>query len=52
MKHRSVFGFGYPGSDGAHLIHRVSASHDGALVINPLAAKAHVIAFRFATDTF
>ena len=50
--HISVFGFSYPGSDGAHLIHRVSASHDGALVINPLAAKAHVIAFRFATDTF
>ena len=50
--HISVFGFPYPGMDGAHLIHRVSASHDGALVINPLAAKAHVIAFRFADDTF
>jgi hypothetical protein len=50
--HISVFGTGYPGSDGAHLIHRKQTAHDGALVINPLAAKAHVIAFRFATDTF
>jgi len=50
--HISVFGTGYPGSDGAHLIHRKATAHDGALVINPLAAKAHVIAFRFATDSF
>ncbi len=50
--HISVFGTGYPGSDGAHLIHRKQPSHDGALVINPLAAKAHFIAFRFSTDTF
>jgi hypothetical protein len=50
--HISVFGTGYPGSDGAHLIHRKTTAHDGALVINPLGAKAHVIAFRFATDTF
>ena len=50
--HISVFGTGYPGSDGAHLIHRKVTSMDGALIINPLAAKAHVIAFRFATDTF
>ena len=50
--HISVFGTGYPGSDGAHLIHRKATAHDGALVINPLAGKAHVIAFRFVTDTF
>jgi hypothetical protein len=50
--HISVFGTGYPGSDGAHLIHRKTTAHDGALVINPLAGKAHVIAFRFVTDTF
>lgn len=50
--HISVFGTGYPGSDGAHLIHRKATAHDGALVINPLGAKAHVIAFRFSTDTF
>jgi hypothetical protein len=50
--HISVFGFGYPGSDGAHIIHRSSGGGDGALVINPLAPKAHVIAFRFADDVF
>lgn len=50
--HISVFGTGYPGSDGAHLIHRKATARDGALVINPLGAKARVLAFRFATDTF
>ena len=50
--HISVYGTPYPGSDGAHLVHRNGKSQDGALIINPLAAKAHVIAFRFASDTF
>ena len=50
--HIAVFGTGYPGSDGAHLIHRSSGARDGALVINPLAPKAHVIAFRFVNDAF
>jgi hypothetical protein len=50
--HLSVFGTGYPGSDGAHLIHRNARNRDGALVINPLAPKARVIAFRFMNDTF
>jgi len=50
--HISVYGTGYDGSDGAHLIHRKVTGNDGALVINPLGAKAHVIAFRFDTDTF
>ena len=50
--HISVFGEGYTGSDGVHLIHRSHGTRDGALLINPLAPKAHVIAFRFATDTF
>lgn len=50
--HISVFGTGYPQSDGAHLIHRSTAGHDGALVLDPLAAKSHVIAFRFVNDTF
>lgn len=50
--HIAVYGYGYTGSDGAHLIHRSAGGHDGALIINPLASKAHVIAFRFANDTF
>jgi hypothetical protein len=50
--HISVYGTAYPGSDGAHLVHRQSAGNDGAIVIQPLAATAHVIAFRFESDTF
>jgi hypothetical protein len=50
--HISVFGTGYPGSDGAHLIHRKVTREDGALVLDPLGAKPHVLAFRFDTDTF
>jgi hypothetical protein len=50
--HISVFGTGYPGSDGAHLIHRSPGGHDGALVVNPTAPKARVLAFRFASDAF
>lgn len=50
--HISVYGTPYPGSDGAHLVHRNGKNQDGALIINPLAAKARVIAFRFASDTF
>ena len=50
--HISVFGEGYQGSDGVHLIHRSRGGQDGALVVNPLAPKAHVIAFRFVADTF
>lgn len=50
--HISVYGTPYPGSDGAHLVHRNGQGADGALLINPLAAKAHVIVFRFAADAF
>ena len=50
--HVSIFGTGYPGSDGAHIVHYKGAGLDGAIVVNPGAPKAHVIAFRFANDTF
>ena len=50
--HISIFGTGYPGSDGAHIVHYKGAGLDGAIVINPSAPKAHVIAFRFDNDTF
>jgi len=51
--HVSIFGTPYPGSTGAHLIHRTSGfKEDGAVVINPSAPKAHVLAFGFATKTF
>jgi hypothetical protein len=50
--HVAIFATSYTGSDGAHLVHRQSGLRDGAIVVNPLAAKAHVIAFRFVSDTF
>jgi hypothetical protein len=50
--HISIFGTGYPGSDGAHIVHYKGAGLDGAIVVNPSAPQAHVIAFRFDNDTF
>ncbi len=51
--HISIWGTPYPGSDGAHLIHRTGGlKEDGAIVINPSAPLAHVLAFRFETNTF
>jgi hypothetical protein len=50
--HISVFGYGYPGADGAHIVHYNGGVDDGAIVINPSAPVPHIIAFRFADDTF
>jgi hypothetical protein len=50
--HIAIFGTSYVGSDGAHLVHRQVGGRDGAIVVNPLGAKAHVLAFRFADDVF
>jgi hypothetical protein len=50
--HIAIFGTSYPGSDGAHLVHRQVGGRDGAIIVNPLGAKAHVIAFRFTNDVF
>jgi hypothetical protein len=49
--HVAIYGTGY-GPDGAHLIHREGSSRDGAIVLDPLGATPHIIAFRFDTDTF
>ncbi len=49
--HVAIFATGYDTS-GAHLVHRQSGGRDGAIVINPLDPKAHVLAFRFTTDSF
>ncbi len=49
--HIAIFGTGY-GPTGAHDIHRKGFGDDGAIVINPLDAKAHIITFRFSTDSF
>lgn len=50
--HISIFGTGYPGSDGAHIVHYKGRGLDGAIVVNPTAPSPHVIAFRFDNDTF
>lgn len=49
--HVSIFATGY-GPEGAHLVHRQGGGRDGAIITDPLAPKAHVMAFRFATDSF
>ena len=46
----SVFATGY-GPDGAHNVHR-NQGLDGALALHPLGARAHLLLFRFATQSF
>ncbi|MDB4937499.1 MAG: hypothetical protein JWP87_4471 [Labilithrix sp.] len=50
--HVSIYGYGYPGADGAHIVHYNGGHDDGAIVVNPSAPTPHIIAFRFADDTF
>jgi len=49
--HISVYATGY-GSDGTHLVHRTNGDTDGALVIRPLSAVPHVLAFCFLDQGF
>jgi hypothetical protein len=51
VNHISVFAIGY-GPTGAHDVHRQGANEDGAIAINPLSPKAHLLTFRFSTDSF
>lgn len=51
VNHISVFATGY-GPTGAHDVHRRGFNEDGAIVIDPLSPKAHLILFRFSTDNF
>jgi hypothetical protein len=37
---------------GAHDVHRRGGGYDGAIFVNPPGSPAHVLAFRFAADTF
>jgi hypothetical protein len=50
--HVSVFGKGYPQGNGCHDVHYVDGSNDGAIVIDPLSAKPHVVFLRFSTQSF
>ena len=49
--HISVFGTPY-NHGGAHLIHRQSGGHDGAMILDPLSPNAHLFAFHFSDQTF
>ena len=49
--HISVYATGY-GPDGIHDVHRKLTGSDGVIVIDPLSKPAHMIMFRFSTDTF
>ena len=49
--HISVYATGY-GSEGLHLVHRTYENTDGAVVIRPLSAVPHVLAFCFDGQKF
>ena len=46
----SVFAVGY-GPDGVHNVHR-NQGLDGALALHPMGARAHLLLFRFASQSF
>jgi hypothetical protein len=51
VNHISVYATAY-GSEGVHLVHREHGGDDGAIVIRPLSAVPHVLAFCFADQGF
>ncbi len=51
VNHIAVFATGY-GPTGAHDVHRKGDGDDGAIVTEPLSPTAHVLLFRFSTDSF
>jgi hypothetical protein len=52
VNHVSVFGDGYTQENGCHDVHYENGSQDGALIIDPLSPKAHILFFRFSTQSF
>ena len=48
----TIYATGYPGGDGAHLVHRNAPGQDGALVLHPLDATSAVLLFHFSTQSF
>jgi hypothetical protein len=52
VNHISVFGSSYSQGNGCHDVHYVDGANDGAIAIQPLAGKAHVIFLRFSTQSF
>jgi hypothetical protein len=49
--HVAIYATGY-GPTGVHLVHRQGSGRDGAIVLDPLGPKPHILAFRFDTQTF
>jgi hypothetical protein len=52
VNHVSIFGDAYTTGNGCHDVHYENGTADGALVIHPLSPTAHVLFFRFSTQTF
>ncbi|MEO6952077.1 MAG: hypothetical protein ABI321_09705 [Polyangia bacterium] len=50
--HVSVFASPYTDGTGAHDVHRKNGGNDGALVIRPTEATAHLLLFHFQDQTF
>jgi hypothetical protein len=52
VNHVSIFGDSYTTDNGCHDVHYENGTADGALVIDPLSPTAHILFFRFSTQTF
>jgi hypothetical protein len=52
VNHVSIFGDSYAQENGCHDVHYENGTADGALVIDPLSPSAHILFFRFSTQTF
>jgi hypothetical protein len=52
VNHVSIFGDAYTTGNGCHDVHYENGTADGALVIDPLSPTAHILFFRFSTQTF
>jgi len=52
VNHVSVYGDSYTTDNGCHDVHYENGTEDGALVINPLSPTAHILFFRFSTQSF
>ena len=52
VNHVSIFGDSYSTENGCHDVHYENGTTDGALVINPLSPTAHILFFRFSTQSF
>ncbi len=52
INHVSIFGDAYTQGNGCHDVHYENGTADGALILEPLSPKAHILFFRFSTQSF